>query len=107
MVGDLTRPVSYKTMLGRVCLGYPLARQSMESTHQSMHNVLLLSRPILSSYCLLRPWYVCLLAVAYGDSLNMSQAEVPLEWIHAFYWEMGPFIPSFAIFKTESREILT
>ena len=21
----------------------------------------------------------------------MSQAEVPLEWIHAFYWEMGPF----------------
>ena len=22
----------------------------------------------------------------------MSQAEVPLEWIHAFYWEMGSFI---------------
>ena len=22
MVGDLTRPASYKTMLGRVCLGY-------------------------------------------------------------------------------------
>ena len=21
----------------------------------------------------------------------MSQAEVPLEQIHAFYWEMGPF----------------
>ena len=21
----------------------------------------------------------------------MSQAEVLLEWIHAFYWEMGPF----------------
>ena len=34
---------------------------------------------------------MCLSAVAYGDSLTMSQAEVPLEWIHAFYWEMGPF----------------
>ena len=29
----------------------------------------------------------------------MSQAEVPLEWIHVFYWEMGPFIPPFAILK--------
>ena len=56
-----------------------------------MCNVLFLSRPILSSYCLLRPWYVCLSAVAYGDSSTTSQAEVPPERIHAFYWEMGPF----------------
>ena len=35
----------------------------------------------------------------YGDLLTTSQAEVPLEWIHAFYWEMGPFIPPFAILK--------
>ena len=69
----------------------PLGQQSTELTHQSMHNVLLLSRPILLSYRLLRPWFVCLLAVAYGDSSTMSQAEVPLEGIHAFYWEMGPF----------------
>ena len=26
-----------------------------------------------------------LLAVTYSDSLTMSQAEVPLEWIHVFY----------------------
>ena len=32
-------------------------------------------------------------------SLTMSQAEVPLEWLHAFYWEMGLFIPPFAILK--------
>ena len=69
----------------------PLVWQSMESTHWSIHNVLLLSRPILPSYCLLKPWFVCLSAVTYGDLLTMSQAEVPLEWIHAFYWEMGPF----------------
>ena len=56
-----------------------------------MHYVLLLSRPILLRSCLLRPWFVCLLAVAYDDLSPMSQAEVPLEWIHAFYWEMGPF----------------
>ena len=37
----------------------PLGRQSAKSTHQSRCNVLLLSRPILSSYCLLRPWFVC------------------------------------------------
>ena len=34
---------------------------------------------------------VCVLAVTYGDSSTTSQAEVPLERIHAFYWEMGPF----------------
>ena len=54
--------------------------------------------------CLLRPWCVwLLLAVAYGDSLTMSQAEVPLEWIHAFYWELGPFIPPFAILKLKVK----
>ena len=42
---------------------------------------------------------MCLLAVAYGDSSTTSQAEVPLEWIHAFYWEMGPFTPPFPILK--------
>ena len=69
----------------------PLSQQSTRLTCQSMCNVLLLSRPILLSYYLLRPWYVCLLAVAYGDTSTMSQAEAPLEWIHAFYWEMGLF----------------
>ena len=34
---------------------------------------------------------MCLSAVTYGDSSTTSQAEVLLEWIHAFYWEMGPF----------------
>ena len=34
---------------------------------------------------------MCLLAVTYSDSSTMSQAEVPLERIHAFYLEMGPF----------------
>ena len=72
-----------------------------------MHNVLLLSRPILLSYCLLRPWFVCLLAVAYGDSLTTSQTEVPLEQIHVFYWEMGPFIPPFAILKLKVERFLT
>ena len=42
---------------------------------------------------------MCLLAVTYGDSLTTSQAEVPLEQIHAFYWEMGQFIPPFAVLK--------
>ena len=64
-----------------------------------MHIVLFLSRPILLRYCSLRPWFVCLSAVTYGDLSAMSQAEVPLEQIHAFYWEMGLFIPPFAILK--------
>ena len=78
-------------MLGSVSWLLPLGQWLMESTRWSMCNVLLLSRPILSSYCLLRPWFVCLLAVTYGDSLTTSQAVVPLERIHAFYWKMGPF----------------
>ena len=35
---------------------------------------------------------MCLSAVTYGDLLTTSQAEVPQERIHAFYWEMGPFM---------------
>ena len=64
---------------------------SMKLTCQSMQNVLLLSRPILLSYCLLRPWFVCLSAIAYGDPSTMSQAEVPLEWNTCIFWEMGLF----------------
>ena len=37
--------------------------------------------------------------VAYSDLSTTSQAELPLEWIHAFYWEMGLFTPPFAILK--------
>ena len=35
---------------------------------------------------------MCLSAVAYGESLTTSQAEVPLERMHVFYWEMGQFM---------------
>ena len=70
-------------------------------------NVLLLQDRFCQDLVSLRPWYGCLSAVTYGDSLTTSQAEVPLEWIHAFYWEMGPFIPPLCYFKTESREVLT
>ena len=72
----------------------------MKSTHHSaMSYVPLLSRPVLSRPLSYETLVWLLLAVACGDSLTMSQAEVPLEWIHAIYWEMGPFIPPFAILK--------
>ena len=56
-----------------------------------MSYVLLLSRPILLRPLSSETLVWLLLVVAYGDSLTTSQAEVPLERIHAFYWEMDPF----------------
>ena len=63
----------------------------MKSTRHSMSYVLLLSRPILSRPLSSETLVWLLLAVTYGDSSTTSQAEVSLERIHAFYWEMGPF----------------
>ena len=86
MVGDLTSSASYKTMLGRMCLGAMLLGQQLtKSSHHSMSYVPILSI-LLSSVTLV--WLLSV--VAYGDSSTMSQAEGPLEQIHAFYWEMGP-----------------
>ena len=90
----LTRPCLAECVLA---IATGLAVDGVDSSVQVQ--CVVASRPILSSYCLLRPLYVCLSAVVYGDSLTMSQAEVPLEWIHAFYWKMGPFVPPFAILK--------
>ena len=42
--------------------------------------------------CLLRPWCGCCQWLPVVDSSTTSQAEVPLGRIHAFCWEMGPFI---------------
>ena len=99
-VGYLTRPVSYKTILGRLCLGAMLKGwQLMKSAHHSMSYILLLSRPVLSRPLSSETLVWLLSVVTYSDSLTKSQTEVPLEWIHAFYWEMGPFIPPFAILK--------
>ena len=64
-----------------------------------MSYVLLLSRPILSRPLSSETLVWLLLAVAYSDTSTTSQAEVPLEWIHAFYWELGLFIPPFVILK--------
>ena len=89
MVGYLTRPASYKTMLGRVCLGAMLIGQQLTKlTHCSMSYILLLSRPVVSMPLSFETLVWLLLVVAYSDSLTMSQAEVPLEQIHTFYWEM-------------------
>ena len=57
-----------------------------------MSYILLLSRPVLSRPLSSETLVWLLLAVAYSDSSTTSQAEVPLERIHAFYWEMGPFM---------------
>ena len=70
-----------------------------------MSYVLLLSRTAL-----LRPLsYETLLwllsAVTCGDLSTTSQAEVPLEWIHAIYWKIGPFIPPFAILKLKVERL--
>ena len=64
-----------------------------------MSYVLLLSRPSLSRPLSSETLVWLLLVVACGDPSTTSQAEVPLEQIHAFYWEMGPFIPPVAILK--------
>ena len=77
-----------------MCLGYCHWVSGQQGRLVGPVQCVVASRPILSSYCLLRPWYVCLSAVAYGDSSTTSQAEVPLERIHVFYWEMGPFTDS-------------
>ena len=82
----LTRPCLAECVLA-IATGLAVDRVDLSVHAQCV----VASSPILSSYCLLRPWYVCLSAVAYGDSLTTSQDEVPLEGIHAFYWEMGPF----------------
>ena len=85
----LTRPCLTECVLGYAT---GLAVNGVDS---SVHvQCVIASRPILSRPYLLRPWYGCLSAVAYGDSSTMSQAEVPLEQIHVFYWEMGPFTGS-------------
>ena len=79
-------------MLGRMCLGAMLIGwQWTKLTHHSMSYILLLSRPVLSRPLSSETLVWLLSAVTYSDSLITSQAEVPLEWIHAFCWEMGPF----------------
>ena len=82
----LTRPC-----LAECVLGYATGSVVNGVDSSVQVQCVIASRPILSRPCLLRPWYGCLSVVAYGDSLTTSQAEVPLERIHAFYWEMGPF----------------
>ena len=42
-----------------------------------------------------------------GWLINVVSSWGTTEWIHWDLWEMGPFIPPFAVFKTESREVLT
>ena len=82
----LTRPC-----LAECVLGYA-SGSAVDRVNSSVHvQCVITSRPILSRPCLLRPWYGCLSVVACGDSSTTSQAEVPLERIHAFYREMGPF----------------
>ena len=45
----------------------------------------------LPDQCLAGPCLAeCVLAIATGLAVD-GQAEVPLERIHAFYWEMGQF----------------
>ena len=79
-------------MLGRLCLGAMLIGQRLtKSTRHSMSYILLLSRLVLSRPLSSETLVWLLSAVAYSDSSTMSQAELPLEQIHAFYWEMGPF----------------
>ena len=39
MVGDLTRPVSYKTMLGRMCLGAMLVGVVIDKVNSSFHEL--------------------------------------------------------------------
>ena len=56
-----------------------------------MSYVLLLSKPALSRTFSSETLVWLLSVIACGDLSNISQAEAPLEWIHAFYWEMGPF----------------
>ena len=83
----LTRPC-----LAECVLGYATG-SAVDGVDSSVHvQCVIASRPILSRPCLLRPWYGCLSVVTYGGSSTMFQAEVPIELIHAFYWEMGPFI---------------
>ena len=65
----LTRPC-----LAECVLGYA-SGLVVNGINSSVHvQCVIASRPILSRPCLLRPWYGCLSAVAYGDSLTTSQA---------------------------------
>ena len=75
-----------------------------------MSYVLLLSRPVLSRPLSSETLVWLLSAVAYSDLSTTSQAEVQLERIHAFYWEMGPFTlqsPSDQSIEVFRNEILT
>ena len=83
MVGDLSRPASYKTMLSRSCLGAMLVGLAIDEVDSSLCYEL--SRPILSRPLSYETLVLLLLAVTCGDSSTMSQAKVPLERIHVFY----------------------
>ena len=39
MVGDLTRPASYKTMLGRSCLGAMLVGSAIDEVNSSLYEL--------------------------------------------------------------------
>ena len=80
MVGDLTRPASYKTILGRVCLEGHATGAAIDGVNSLFYELCAIAfktNPVktLSSETLV--WL--LLAVAYSDLLTTSQAEVPLE----------------------------
>ena len=89
----LTRPCLAECVLA-IAFGSVVGKVNSSVQVQCVFDFKTYSVELLSSETL-----VCILAVAYGDSLTMSQAEVPVEQIHAFYWEMGLFIPPFAILK--------
>ena len=97
------RPASYKTILGRVCLGGHATGAVINRVYLSFHELCVIAfktNPVktLSSETLV--WLLS--AVAYSDSSTMSQAEVPLEWIHAFDWEMGLFTTQLISFESNS-----
>ena len=66
-----------------------------------MSYVSLLSRPALSRPLSYETLVWLLLVVTCGDSSTMSQAEVPLEWIHVIY---GKWVCSFLPLLFENQK---
>ena len=99
MVGNLSRPASYKTMLGRLCLGAMLVRLAIDEVNLLLcYELCAVAFKTSSVKTFVLVWLLSV--VTCGHSLTMSQAEVPLEWIHVIY---GKWVRSIISLKEIDR----
>ena len=104
---NLTRPASYKTMPGRVHLGYCSWSQWVSGVDSSVQVQCSIASKAQSAELKSSETLVCV----YIGGCLMQLINHVSSWgttitDTCILWEMGLFIPPFAILKTESREVL-